>query len=354
MRAAIRRLRTGVVPSWEIERLSAGYGKAKQIVGDGFHKLLVGERPQPLFVRGEWGSGKTHFLSFVHAAATSRGFPSARVNLNARSAALNYPQRFYGLIAESISRTDQLGLRAIVLGLFHEAQTRERLRAFAATTAAGDLQRPLIQLWQRYERGDELGLLEDPAWVILYGGDLAWADYTYKREQATSRIGALGRLLAAVGLAGLVIAFDEAETVDQLWNARSRMSAYGVLGHLCRLEAVWPVFGITERFDRTIANDLERGVLAYNFVTDSADWFLTSWQRNHFEILQPPSIDARTARALAGTVANLYEEAYRSSGIDMRLVERCVDEWLKNPGRNPRRLIRTLIHRLDICRPLNP
>lgn len=351
-RAAIRRLRTGLVPYWELERLSVGYGKIKAVVDEGFEALLAGGGPQPLFIRGEWGSGKTHFLSFVRGVAKSRDFPAARVELNARSTALNFPQRFYSSIAESVSTAEQDGLRGILAEQLHNPETRNRLRVFANSGKAGDLNGPIHLLCDRYEKGEHLESMDDPAWAMLYGADLSWADYTYKREQAMARIGSLGRMFAAVGMDGLVIVLDEAETIDQLWNVRSRMSAYSVLGQLCRLDAVWPIFGITERFDRTIEGDLNRGALKYDFGTESAAWFLKSWQRGDFRILEPPGIDGRNARALATTVVRLYEAAYTDLSSDDRLIDRCVEDWLKNPGRNPRRLIRVLIHRLDASRQL--
>lgn len=351
-RAAIRRLRTGLVPYWALERLSVGYGSIKQVVNDGFDELLGGGSPQPLFVRGEWGTGKSHFLSFVRGVAKSRDFPAARVDLNARSAALSSPQRFYTSIAKSVSTAEQEGLRAIVASLLLDPVSRSRVKAFADSGHAGDFAGPLNVLCYRYERGEHFELMDDPAWGVLYGADLSWADYGYKREQATARIGVLGRLFSAVGKNGLVVVFDEAETIDQLWNVRSRVSAYGVLGQLCRLISLWPVFGITERFDRTIQKDLDREAMKFYYTTESATWFLKAWQRGQFTVLEPPSVDARNARALAGSVARLYELAYGDLRADDRLTDHCVEEWLRNPGRNPRRLIRVLIHRMDASRRL--
>jgi hypothetical protein len=349
-RAAIRRLRTGLVPYWELDRLSVGYGRLKQVVDEGFDGLLGGGTPGALFIRGEWGSGKTHFLSFVRGIARSRDLPAARVDLNARSAALNYPQRFYSSIAESVCTAERAGLRAILSELLQDTDMRNRLRAFASSGRAGDLYGPLHVLVARYESGEYLESMDDPAWSILYGADLSWADYGYKREQATARIGSLARLFATVGMGGLVVVFDETETIDQLWNIRSRMSAYRVLGQLCRLDAVWQIFGITERFDRTLKGDADRGVLQFDFATEDAVWFLKAWQREAFTVLEPPGVDARNAQALASRIAKLYESAYSDIPADGRLIDRCVEEWLKNPSRNPRRLIRILIHRLDVSR----
>jgi hypothetical protein len=351
-RAAIRRLRTGLVPYWELDRLSVSYGKIKQVIDNAFSALLSEKPPQPVFIRGEWGTGKTHFLSFVRGMAKNRNLPAARVDLNARSSALNFPQRFYSSIAETVSTTEHEGLRGVLAEMLHDPATRSRVGTFACSGSAGDLCGPLYVLCSRYQNGEHLELMDDSAWAALYGSDLSWADYTYKREQALARIGALGRLFSAVGRGGLVVLFDEAETIDQLWNVRSRMSAYSVLGRICRQGAVFPVFGITKRFERTIESDLARGVLQYDFATDSATWFLKAWHSGQFTVLEPPTVDARNARTLAGAVAELYESAYGNLREHDRLIDNCVTEWLDNPSRNPRRLIRLLVHRLDVNCPL--
>lgn len=351
-RAAIRRLRTGVVPEAQIERLSVGYGKAKQTVGDAYEALQVGDRPTSLFVKGEWGTGKTHFLSFVRGAATSRGIAASKVDLNARSAALNFPQRFYGALVENIRMEGRVGLRAILEIALSEPRKRAKVYEFGRSPFAADIGWALTDLCNRYERSEELGAEHDAAWALLAGTDLAWADYTYKREQAIARLGAIGRLLAAIGYDGVVVTFDEAETLEQLWNVRSRLSAYGVLGQLCRLDAVWCVFGITERFERTIDDDLARGVLDYHYISESAAWFLRNWRSGKFTVFIPPEVDGRNAKALVGNVLGLYTTAYSSEALPAEIIAKCVEEWMSNPSRNPRRLIRTVIHHLDLHRSL--
>lgn len=67
--------------------------------------------------------------------------------------------------------------------------------------------------------------------------------------------------------------------------------------------------------------------------------------------MEPPAINRNGAHELAHTITLLYETAY-SYGGENGVRERCVDEWMRNPVRNPRRLIRLLIHRLDVSRKL--
>src|SRR5213594_3942076 len=98
-KAVVRRLRVGIVPRAVLEQLSVGYGPLAALVGERVEALQSGRQITPLFVSGEWGCGKSHFLTFARSIAAKRGVGSSVIALNARSAPLNYPQRLYPLLA---------------------------------------------------------------------------------------------------------------------------------------------------------------------------------------------------------------------------------------------------------------
>src|SRR5438105_15709068 len=115
-RAAVRRLRAGIVPSADLAGMSVAYGTVDSLVADRLAALSRGQPAQPLFVKGEWGSGKSHLLSFVRAAASAKSVPASLIDLNARSAALNYPQRIYSILVENLRcGGDAIGLRGVML-----------------------------------------------------------------------------------------------------------------------------------------------------------------------------------------------------------------------------------------------
>jgi hypothetical protein len=196
-----------------------------------------------------------------------------------------------------------------------------------------------------------LGLANHTAWSILRGSDLCWSDDASKRERALSRISALARMCHAIGLKGLVLILDEAETIDQLWNIRSRLSAYTVLGRLFEMESLWCVLGSTLRFDRTIRSDIANDILGTSVIMKAASSFLRAWSREEYKILEPPAINRHRANELSMVITSLYQAAY-SFTDEKGVRELCVDEWMRNPARNPRRLIRLLVHRLDVNRKL--
>jgi hypothetical protein len=351
-RVAVRRLRTGIVPDREVERLSVGISDVKVVVDSALSALVAGKWPKSLFVHGEWGSGKTHLLSLTRRLAELRGVPSTGVIVNARGSSLTHPQYFYPLLVGSIRTREEFGLRQIILRALDDDERRVRVQAFAQTTFAGDLRIPLLSLCSAWESRDPIGLEDHEGWRILLGGDLGWADYAYKRTAALARISSLLYLFRAIGLWGLAIALDELETIDQLWNVRSRLASYAVLGQLTRMPGAWCIFGVTKRFERTISADIDKGILQSAEIDKNADWFLRSWVTGYFEAIAPPTVNIDNARKLAEAITRVYREAYPDSVDDVSTAARCVRDWNENPARNPRRLIRMLIQRLDMNRHL--
>ncbi len=188
------------------------------------------------------------------------------------------------------------------------------------------------------------------AWSVVMGADLAWADYAYKREKALGRIEDLGGLLAAVGNGGLVLELDELETLEQLWNYRSRLGAYWTLGRLTGMNRVLPFFAVTDRFRRQIDSDISfRGTLDDPGLSQSALRFLEAWVNKRFPTLKPVAITSVLPRTLVGRTVELYESCYGplNGTPDPQEV---VSWWVRSPVRSPRTLIRKAIHWLDIAR----
>lgn len=347
-RAAIRRLRRGVVASSHIRALSVGTDPIVREVG-----RLLHERPGGAaavrFVDGEWGTGKTFLLALIHQLALDEGYAVAFLNLNGRSAALNHPQRFYHLIAGRVRLIKaQAGLPSVVQALVRHQAHHPRLGRWAVETRhSSEFAAALARILSWRNNHDDAPA---HAWSVLLGTDLAWADYPYKREKALYRIADLGECLAASGAGGLVLQLDELETIDQLWNVRSRIGAYSVLGRLIAMSHVLPFFAVTDRFDRLVDSDLKfKGLLDEKSLPADARTFLERWQRHEYPTLHPTIMTTELAGRLIGKIVDLYHGAY---GPGVRRVDRAalVKEWTKSPLRSPRTLIRRAVHELDLAR----
>jgi hypothetical protein len=306
-----------------------------------------------LFVKGEWGSGKSHFLAFARMMARKRGAACSSVSLNAGTAPLNYPQRIYPLIAANLqTKATRRGLRALLNIWLRNPGHRQRLLKFSEESDAGDLSWPLQSLISMHTKYEIAPYDSEWAWTTLLGGDLSWANYGYKRARALNRLQSLATLFRFLGFGGFVLTLDEAETIDQLWSIRSRLVAYDVMGRLCSIKGVWCVIGITERFQRTIDADIGQGVATWSQTSEAARWLLNTWAVRKFEVVAPPEFDRNAAAVLAKRVSDIYSAADSALSIDDRVVRSVIAAWAQNPSRDPRRLIRLIIHHLDIRRPI--
>ncbi|MGH8736739.1 MAG: hypothetical protein ACREVC_05195 [Burkholderiales bacterium] len=82
-----------------------------------------------------------------------------------------------------------------------------------------------------------------------------------------------------------------------------------------------------------------------------AEWFLSNWKKRSFTLLQPPSIEGGYAAEVVDRVAALYKDAHKCEPRP-ELLKEALQAWSKNPIRNPRRLIRSVVERLDESRAL--
>jgi len=335
-----------------MEFLSVGYERMRDLILEKSVQLGEENRTVPLLVRGEWGTGKSHLAEYVRAMAADLGVATAIVDLNARGQALNYPQRFYPALIESC-RLDRSvsGLQQIISQRLSTVDGRRALLEYAST-CEGELAQSIEWLCREHGPEDGLALSEHPAWTKLLGGDIAWAPYAYKRHRTLRRIGELVELLRALGGRGLILVLDEVETIDQLWNRRSRMTAYSTLGALCSMDHVWCVLAVTARFDAIVAADFAWSLISRSGHTSEAAWFLGALKRGEFQSVVPPTIDIEGAQDLAERLRRLYENAYGLSSSSVDTLAATIGAWSRDPRRNARTLIRAVVNELDLRRPL--
>ncbi|MBK7080423.1 MAG: DUF2791 family P-loop domain-containing protein [Betaproteobacteria bacterium] len=161
-RAVIRRLRAGIVPAAEIERLSIGYRGVQAAVAEHLVVLTEGKRPPAIFVRGEWGTGKTHLLTYITKATAAHGLASSKIDLNARSAPLGHPQRFYTQLMSNLATAGERGLRQILTSALKDPAKRHRIVEFARSGQAADLAPSLTDLCFVFSRDEHAAFGNEP------------------------------------------------------------------------------------------------------------------------------------------------------------------------------------------------
>ncbi|HEX3660160.1 MAG TPA: BREX system ATP-binding domain-containing protein [Acidobacteriaceae bacterium] len=347
--STIRLLRTGIVPLSAIEPLSVGYSRLRTELTTESQEFLSGNHQVPLFIQGEWGTGKSHALGYCRAFASKLGIPTAFVSLNARTVPLNHPQRIYGELAASLRVGHTMGLRPLLHSILTNLDVRMILTRYLSSSS-NPLSSHIRSLCKYYDCGEALNPQAEASWGFILGEDLGWADYAYKREQAIERIYGLADCFRAINGGGILMLMDEVETIDQLWNHRSRAVAYSVMTSLSTMQPVWSIFAVTERFRTLVALDAARSHV--DSVSHHARWLSNALANGAIHTFDTPRLDGACASRLAAAITALYLEAYPQTSFSKDQIQRCVDEWGKNPGRNPRKLIRAIVNRLDLARPL--
>lgn len=339
-RAAVRRLRRGVVASSHIRRLSVGLDRQILEIQKQLRFLRLGSA-QACFVEGEWGTGKSHLLALTAQLAIETQTPVAYLNLNGQNAALNHPQRFYHLLAARVNTAQcASGVSELIHWIYTDHALKAKLLEWAMINdRTSELAWAVKTLLNSNTTDGSLSM------SILLGTDLAWADYGYKREKAIKRIADLGHCLSHCGLSGLVLELDELETLEQLWNSRSRKGAYEVLGRLIQMKHVFPVFAVTPRFRSLVAQDFA----SLSDFGNGALEFMNGWHRKQYPLLRSTELTQELALKLAHLVDDIYSEAYNHARSGIKVAQ-VVTEWNRMPTRSPRTLLRRVIHHLDIAR----
>jgi P-loop Domain of unknown function (DUF2791) len=180
---AIRLLRSGIVPAQQVRNLSVGYGKLESYITKHLRAFCYGEQIEPPFVRGEWGSGKSHFLAYVQSAALQGGVPVASLALNARTTALNYPQRLFAQLSAGLRYGDCLGLRDFLISKVADSKFRSDLVG-ALGKSDSPLAGALHYLCDQFiGKTQNLSAMRSSfAWTIILGADIAWRT-TLTREK---------------------------------------------------------------------------------------------------------------------------------------------------------------------------
>lgn len=335
-RRAIRSLKVGVVPPTHVLALTVGAGPLRTFIDQEVRAQAAGKK-RPLIVLGEWGSGKSNLLCYLREYCIKNNHPVSYINLNGRSSALNHPQRFYHRVASDMRLPDGhgRGIPALLQLLMNEKNRQSSAKWISKNLRNNsELARALYLLFN----GD-LSKLQ-----VLMGNDIAWGSYPYQRAKAMRRLSDLGGLVKAIGMKGLMVQFDELETMNQLWNSVSRKGAYRVLNEICHLDDVWPIFAATETVNSMIASD------ANSMMTK--DKTVTSFFQTYFDlpVVTPPVVDQVLAAELLDRIERLYRRVYAPpEDVHPRDV---LSKWTKMALRNPRRLIRLGIDHLDRHRSL--
>jgi hypothetical protein len=160
----------------------------------------------------------------------------------------------------------------------------------------------------------------------------------------------------AIGLNGLVVLFDEVESIVTLLpNILSRLRSYEILNKLTN-HREFPYccffFAISPDFNHRIETwDYKYEYRYYKDYRPEGCRFMDSWVKNGHSLIQVPKINKAQNRELCSKLRGLHENAYSwlaGERISPDFIESYIDETEKHSSLQ-RDIVRSFVNILDIC-----
>ncbi|MBU2555757.1 MAG: ATP-binding protein [Bacteroidetes bacterium] len=270
-RKIIDALKSGTPPPENIEKLTVGRLQEQKILSEKMNLAQEG-RPQTLFIRGEYGEGKSHLLTLLQNNALKANFIVATVTLDSREQPLHKLERIYYYVAKTLNVLENGRVNNITLGEIFSRCASEMLKAVEpmlydrckhglhyAACANFCLGQSLLSnhfpviakqkqglsaalkllVWSKSRKDEDLEFFIQ-TWIN--GEHLTRAEFSYIRKFLSKSdstlpksipsndiinvLLSLSNLVDLLKFNGISIVFDEAEAIPSINIGKNRMAAY--------------------------------------------------------------------------------------------------------------------------------
>lgn len=257
--AIVNALRSGLVPSQGLEHFATGLDALVEAVSQELD-FVSGGKGLSKWIRGEYGTGKTFAARYLCAKARQRKFATSEVQISINDTPLHHLETVYRRLIERIETAADgpNAFQAIVEGwLYQVGDEVMRLRGisdndpgFADATEQrledklADLSKrnpAYAQVLRAYHRATHDGDFSPAQGLLAWLAGQPHTDRSVLKAAGTKGkvdgqasltfLGGLLQLLRQSGYAGLVVVFDEVETVQRM-NAQTREKSLNALRQL--------------------------------------------------------------------------------------------------------------------------
>lgn len=349
-RGIVEALRLGVPPAGAAAALTVGregvlvrMARDLKYVGDGKSRLV--------FLRAEYGMGKTHILRVMQEYGRQHAFASSLVELSQRECPLHDLRLVYRNVVRNLQTASETAAPGVEELLEEWA---ERIRALAERDRRGALRRlrglhrDFRGALTTYFSGQRTGRTELSQLVVewLTGGSLsarerAWLGVSenVSEKNALTMLGNVASMLRIVGMRGMIIFLDEADATLSFEGPGHGARAARNLNVLLQCSGTFPcsyfVYSTPPSFFRRFD-------------------VVSSITLDHDSVVELGTLEPAELLALAQKIRDLHLRAYvwqNTSRVRDSTIGRLVDRLLEDDAvrSSVRGFVRAIVDVLDCC-----
>jgi len=236
-RAILAALRTGVPPQRGAVEMSVDRDKEFLTLIADIQEVASGSS-QLLVINGPYGAGKSHLLHVLREIALSKDSAVSLISLTHRECPLHDLLAVYQHIVRCLEipsapkgQALQVALERWATSLYEYSRGRADAALAAVRRLPREFQSVLAAFYSAARVGDSAGMSLVLSWLRGELGNLREArrlgvDVVPTGDSALWMLGNLARILRFLKLSGLVVLFDEAETIASVPRLEQREAGY--------------------------------------------------------------------------------------------------------------------------------
>ncbi len=221
----VEAFRLGIVPRQDVEQFTFGRDKETAMVEQALGRLKQG-KGEVYLVEGEYGTGKTHLMEYIHHRALCSGFATSLCQFDPLEVSPHRPKRVYREVVHNLRyiQDGQEGgyrdlLRRAVEFDFRDHVFFGPVLDKLARLDPGNIESEVFWQWIEGESTKEYAT-DGGSRNRVRGGQRipALYDFSTAADFYCNILSGISCMARAAGLSGLVLLIDEAETVTHLWD----------------------------------------------------------------------------------------------------------------------------------------
>ncbi len=360
----IEAFRLGIVPHQDVEHFTFGREQEVKVV-EGALRNLARNRSDVYMLEGEYGSGKTHLLEYCLHRALQEGMAATLIQFDPVEVSPHRPKRVYRELVRNfryIKDGTEQGyrdlLRAATQLNFNDhiffGPVLNKLRRLDA----GSPESEVFWQWIEGESTKEYAV-EMPTASRVRGaqGIPALYDFSTAADFYCNIITGISCIARELGLKGLVLLIDEAETVTRLWDVVYLTKSVNFMDGLVRCAQNDPELKVVN--ERLIHNQVRPVPYIYRdpalliiFATTPTPGeygYIRLTNAVRHRIALTPLEDQALADAFA-TMVRIYERAYPGFRLPIEEQKRLLSRAARQSSNGVRAFIKFCVEALDIAR----